>query len=384
MLKLSNAFWGQSKSSDFASLDLLKAGARAGIWRQASSGFWELDAFGAEALSRLEARQRGLMSRLGSHQARFSLLQEQELWDATGRDKDYGEELYGLVDRRGRRMRLAATAEEAATRAATEHAQAGGARSMWCHQIGDKWRDETRARGGLSRSREFRMLDAYSFCQNIDEARDIHQATLAAWLSELEALGLSVEARQADCGEVGGLESVEIVARSEAFGDERGELELAHLFLLGDRYSRAFGLRGKDGSFMQMGCQGLGTTRLLAALCESRRRDTGFFGDEAFHARLFWVCALDFQADQAARTLAMALMEAGGGDAILDDRDLAAGRKLREAEMGLCAHRLVSSRRLAAQGMVEVRSMDGSLSEAWTLDRSLSWMKERRVELALR
>jgi prolyl-tRNA synthetase len=383
MLLLSNAFWGQSKGSSFESLDLLEAGQAAGFWRQASAGFWELDCFGAALGARLERRMHRLMSRLGSHQVQLGLLQDQQLWDATGRAADYGAELYALTDRRGRRMRLAATAEEAATSAAARHASLGGARSMWAYQIGAKWRDETRARGGLARAREFRMLDAYSFCHSLDEARAIHALCLEGFESELAALGIQAHAKQADCGEIGGLESVEILCQSQSLGDADGSLELAHLFLLGDRYSKAFGLMGKTGAAMQMGCQGLGSSRLLIALAETRRSATGFIGDEAACSHLFWVSALDYHSSEKSRSDALALAQAAGSDGILDDRELAAGRKLRDAEMGMCAYRLVASKRQAEAGMVELKAMDGSLARTLTLDEALNFIKERRIACAI-
>lgn len=383
MLRLSNAFWGQSKASSFDTLSLVDAGCAAGLWRQASSGFWELDCFGAALQTRMERRLHAMMARLGSHQIQLGLMQDQALWDATGRDADYGDELYGLVDRRGRRMRLAATAEEAATSAAARHASMGGSRSMWAHQIGAKWRDETRARGALARAREFRMLDAYSFCQGAEEARSIHALCLAGFEKEFKALGIQAQARAADCGEVGGLESVEIVCSSAELGDANGELELAHLFLLGDRYSKAFGLLGKDGLSMQMGCQGLGSSRLLMALAESRRGSTGFAGDEAACSHLFWVSALDFHSDATSRDDALALASAAGFDGILDDRDMAAGRKLRDAEMGMCAYRLVASKRQASTRTVELRAMTETASRSLSLAEALNFVAERRAACAL-
>lgn len=383
MLSLSNAFWAQAKTAHFQSLSLADAATACGFIRQSCSGLWELDCFGAALAARLDRRMRRTMARLGCHETRFCQMQEQALWDATGRDADYGEELYALKDRRGARMRLAATAEEAASRAASTHLAQSGSRDLWCHQIGTKWRDETRARGALARAREFSMLDAYSFCQTEQGARDIHERCLSAWSAELSKLGLQTTAKLADCGEVGGLESMEITIDSRELGDQDGQLEIAHLFLLGDRYSKAFGLRAKDGQFMSMGCQGIGMSRLLMALLESRRTDIGFRGDMAACSHLFWICGLDFDRDQKARADAMELAETANFDGILDDRDLASGRKLREAEACMAAYRIVCSTRQAAAGVVEATRM--SDGHRWTmgLEEAKSFIRETRTADAL-
>jgi prolyl-tRNA synthetase len=310
------------------------------------------------------------------------MMQEQALWDATGRDADYGAELYALADRRGKRMRLAATAEEAATRAAAEHAQ-NGARSMWAYQIGAKWRDETRARGALARAREFSMLDAYSFCSTLAEAREIHEACLQSWQSEISELGLHARAQSADCGEVGGLESVEIEIESKELGDAEGKLELAHLFLLGTRYSEAFGLRAKDGAFMQTGCQGVGMSRLLMALLETRRTATGFYGDEAACSHLFWICGLEAATRGEVASACEALSKAADFDGILDLREIGAGEKLRDAESSMCAYRIVASKRSLAAGGVEVQAMDGGTKTLMGLDQAIAFIRERRIAVQL-
>ena len=382
MLKMSQAFWSQAKRSDFEKLTLVEAATQCGLIRQRGSGFWELDCFGSALAEKINRRLSKTMAGMGCHSVRFGLMQEQSLWDATGRHLDYGQELFSLNDRRGKQFRLAATAEEAATCAAKMHSN-HGARDMWCYQIGAKWRDETRARGALARAREFEMLDAYSFCHSIDEAKRIHELSLDAFQKTLLALGVACRAEPAGCGEVGGLESVELVCKSKELGDGDGNLELAHLFLLGDRYSKAFDLRGRTGEFLQMGCQGVGTTRLLMALLESRRCATGFFGNEAACSHLFWISALDYQRNQSTRSAAEELCSHAGYDGILDDRDESAGRKLRDAEGCMAAYRIVVSARSLATGKVEVKSMDGSASFDASIEDAKCFISERRARAAL-
>ena len=145
--------------------DLTDFLVQAGFVVQESSGFFSYAALGALALERLERRLCDVARAAGLARWQLSNLQQQSHWDVTGRDRDYGDELMAVTLRSGQRMRLSATAEEQVTAAVAGHLR-GRAMNVHLYQIGNKWRDEVRARGGLLRGREFRMFDAYQFASS--------------------------------------------------------------------------------------------------------------------------------------------------------------------------------------------------------------------------
>src|SRR5690606_25169102 len=87
------------------------------------------------------------------------------------------------------------------------------------YQIGAKYRDEIRAKGGLMRLREFTMLDAYSL--DADAAGlDRSYALLAAAFERIfERCGVRFVAVEASAGEMGGGEPREYMALSPAGED---------------------------------------------------------------------------------------------------------------------------------------------------------------------
>ena len=340
---------GVSGSNDGLSLEALAR--KAGVLCQESSGVWSLLQLGALAQSKIERRAARAMEALGAGRVEMSCLQSLESWERSGRAEAYGEEQMKVRCRGGKSMALAATAEEQACAMVKSAGRAGF--EGWIYQIGKKWRDELRARGALVRAKEFAMLDAYSFASSLAEVGRMHAESADAICALLEGFGLEVFRREADCGEIGGHESVELRIRS-SLGDADGELELAHLFVLGDKYSKAFGLKSNAGGFMQMGCQGIGISRLLMALLESRRDGRGFWGDDKFALADCYVMAIG-DGERARLSARRAYMQAkdAGLDAILDLRAVSAGKKFADAELAGVRQRWLFTEELCAKGLAE-------------------------------
>jgi prolyl-tRNA synthetase len=82
-------------------------------------------------------------------------LQPLELWQQTGRDKSYGENLFRLVDRHGRKLVLGPTHEEVITELVRAYISSYKQLPLSLYQIQTKFRDEYRPRFGLLRVREF-------------------------------------------------------------------------------------------------------------------------------------------------------------------------------------------------------------------------------------
>ena len=340
---------GVSGSNDGLSLEALAR--KAGVVCQESSGVWSLLQLGALAQSKLEKRSAKAMESLGACRVEMSCLQSLESWKKSGRAEAYGEEQIKVRCRGGKTMALAATAEEQACALVKSAGRSGF--EGWIYQIGKKWRDELRARGALVRAKEFTMLDAYSFASGAGDIRRMHEESADAICSLLEGFGLEVIRREADCGEIGGQESVELRVRS-SLGDADGELELAHLFILGDKYAKAFGLKSNAGDYLQMGCQGIGISRLLMALLESRRDGRGFWGDRRFALADCYVMAIgDSERARLAARSAYRQAQDAGLDAILDLRSVSAGKKFADAELAGIRERWLFTDELAGKGLAE-------------------------------
>ncbi|ELK26757.1 Putative prolyl-tRNA synthetase, mitochondrial [Myotis davidii] len=167
-----------------------------------------------------------------------------------------------------------------------------------------KFRDEPRPRFGLLRGREFYMKDMYTFDSSPEAAWQTYSLVCDAYGSLFDRLGLRCVKVQADVGSIGGTMSHEFQlpveigedrfavctscsfsANVETLGSsqmncpacqgpltETKGIEVGHTFYLGTKYSSIFNaqfinIHGKP-SLAEMGCYGLGVTRILAAAIE--------------------------------------------------------------------------------------------------------------------
>ena len=356
MWKLSKcAFENSDLSRDNGSLSLADLAAKAGLFHKDASGVYSLLTLGLALQRRLEDRLRASMDNAGAHEVRLALLQDMGLWEATGREADYEGELMTTKSRSGARFALSATAEEHITSIMKARFQ-GRVVDQWVYQIGSKWRDEIRSRAALVRAREFIMMDSYRFAMDLKAIEATHAQVRQVLTGFFGSLGLNARVEEADCGAIGGLASEEFVIDSGL--EASGTLELAHSFVLGDRYSQALGFTGAQRQAVQMGCHGVGVSRTMMAWLERHRDGRGFFGDEDFAVVDTVVVALNTHKAgvlEAAQALATRL-EAQGQSVLLDDRELSAGKKLADSELvGACRRVVVSDRALGrgwAEGMV--------------------------------
>lgn len=368
MLLLSRAFFENSHfQRDHQRLSLQDLAAKAGLLHQDSSGVYSLLAMGVLAQAQLEQRLRRFLTDAGAVEIRLALLQDKALWEATGREADYEGELLTVRTRTGQSFALSATAEEHITQVAKSLFQ-GRQVDQWAFQIGTKWRDELRCRAGLVRAREFTMMDAYRFATDLEQVERTHVEARAAILGFFNSLGLACEVVAADCGAIGGLASEEFQVASE-LGRKGEALEVAHSFVLGDRYSKALGLLDHQRQAVQMGCQGVGLSRTLMALLEHRRDELGFWGDDAFSIVDTSVVVLNQHKDgvlEHALELAR-FLETQGKSVVVDDRQERAGRKLSDAELMGVRRRIVVSDRTLTSGLYEVTAR--RTGEQQTLER---------------
>lgn len=119
----------------------------------------------------------------------------------------------------------------------------------------------------------------------------------------------------------------------------RRALELGHAFYLGTRYSQPLGLRinGQRGSeALQMGCYGIGVSRIIGAVAEHLADDRGLNWPHAIAPFEVAVVPSSDAVAAAQRDFydALAGRDAQGSrlDVVLDDRDASFGWKMRDAD----------------------------------------------------
>ena len=344
-------------AKDNQSMDLVDLMRKACFIHQDGSGIFSVLQLGLRLQRQIEAVIREEMDSIGFGEMQLSLLQDTQLWEQTQRLDSYGQELFQVKDRKGHMWCLGATAEELITNVVKTHYQ-NSDMHLHVYQVGNKYRDELRARAGMIRSKQFVMKDGYSFCTSSEELDEAYRGVRAAYERIFKRLGLAYSIVASDTGEIGGSFSEEFVVESEYGEDSNGKklLEVAHIFQLGQVYSEKMDLRDNLKQFVHMGCYGIGVSRLMMALCEQRRDAKGFWGDDAFSTFDVIITALDYHRNEAVRAHAESLyieLRGQGLQVLLDDRNETTGKKLSDSEILCAKRRVVVSQRGIDAGTLE-------------------------------
>ena len=144
-----------------------------------------------------------------------------------------------------------------------------------------------------------------------------------------------------------------------ALAIERG-IEVGHVFYLGTKYSQAMGatfldVNGKP-QFLEMGCYGIGITRLPAAAIEQNHDERGIIWPDAIAPFTLVLCPIGMDRSEEVKAAAHALYQeflAAGVDVLLDDRGERPGAMFADWELIGVPHRLVISDRGLKEGQLE-------------------------------
>ena len=192
---------------------------RAGIVRQLSAGIYSFLPLGQRIALKVMQILREEMNRIGGQEFYLPALHPAEVWQESGRWSAIGDDMFRLKDRKGADMCLGMTHEEIFTTIARNQVRSYKQLPQVWYQIQIKFRDEPRPKSGLMRLRTFIMKDAYTF--------DVDREGLdRAFLDQREAYkkifarcGIEYSIVEASSGSMGGSESSEFVARTEAGED---------------------------------------------------------------------------------------------------------------------------------------------------------------------
>jgi prolyl-tRNA synthetase len=271
------------------------------------------------------------------------------------------------------------------------------------------------------RGREFLMKDAYSFDANYEGAKATYETMFNVYFRTFKRLGVTAIPMRADSGAIGGDLSHEfhilaetgesgvfydaaydeLMARDEvdletvsklyAATDEKHDpngpdvpppdrirtargIEVGQVFYLGTKYSKAMNLvmTGPDGSEIvpEMGCYGIGVSRLVGAIIEASHDDKGIIWPASIAP--FQVALINLKTGDAACDKACDDIYAKLPSALYDDRDERAGVKFADADLIGLPWQLVIGPKGLAQGIVEVKNRATGVKQELSLDAALA------------
>ena len=169
---------------------------------------------------------------------------------------------------------------------------------------------------------------------------------------------------------------------------ESGELsivmaiEVGHIFKLGRKYAGALGAsvlddNGKPATLV-MGSYGIGVGRSMAAIIEIHHDDAGIVWplSVAPFAVVVTVLRPDEDVPREAGERLYEDLQSRGIDVILDDRNERPGVKFRDAELVGIPFRVTVGPRGLEEGLVELKSRDGSVDESVAVDAIAERLEE--------
>ncbi|RMC39470.1 proline--tRNA ligase [Lactobacillus sp. ESL0236] len=192
---------------------------RGGYVRQVTAGVYAYLPLGYRVLTKVEQIIKEEMAQINVPEMAMPELLPASLWEESGRWQKYGLEMFRLNDRHGRQSLLGPTHEETFTQIVAKSIKSYKQMPIALYQIQNKFRDENRPRFGLLRTREFIMLDAYSFAATREQLDEQFNDEKKAFEAIFKRCGVNVTAVIADSGTMGGKNSTEFQAPA-AIGED--------------------------------------------------------------------------------------------------------------------------------------------------------------------
>lgn len=382
---------------------------RAGYIHKEMAGVYDFLPLGLRTFEKVVGIIREEMNKIGGTEVHLSALQNPKTWQKTDRwDDEKVDNWFKTSLKEGGELGLGFTHEEPLTLLMSEHISSYRDLPSYPYQFQTKFRNETRAKSGLMRTREFVMKDLYSFSKNESEHLAFYEKTADAYKNIFDRVGLgertymtfasggsfSKYSHEFQTLSEAGEDTIYIdektkrAVNKEVYDDESvyemtglkkdslreaKAVEVGNIFTLGTRFSEPLGLMYKDESGSEapvfMGSYGIGPARVVGTIAEVLSDEKGLVWPEEvapFRVHLVELSngneEVKKEADELYRELTAANVEV-----LYDDRPARAGEKFADSDLiGIPLRIVVSEKTLAAgkfecversSGKVEHRSL---------------------------
>ena len=277
-------------------------------------------------------------------------------------------------------------------------------------------------RFGLIRAKEFLMKDLYTFDLSIEEAQKTYEEVNDQYSKIFQCLDIPFVKIRADTGLMGGKESheyhiltqigedqiVKCKSCSNAVNKElclnglvcdkcaKSEMEIhqgieiGHTFNLGDRYSKAFNATflSKAGKpvVLQMGCYGIGVTRLIAACIENLSMENEIRWPQSVAP--YKVCIIPPKEGSKEEThvkhlsnelyCSLELQESLKDEIIIDDRlSMTIGKRLKDSQkLGIPFIIVIGSKATESEPQLEVYHVNQNFCNLMTVSDAINYIND--------
>src|SRR5262249_44688691 len=191
----------------------------AGYIHKEMAGVYSYLPLGQRVLGKIENIVREEMDKIGGQEIRMATLHPSENWKKTG-GWDGVDVLFKLQSRTEKEYALGQSEEEIVTPIAQEYTTSFKDLPLAIYQIGQKYRDELRAKSGIMRGREFGMKDMYSFHVDQSDFDKFYETAKKAYLKVFTRSGLDAKVTEASGGAFTTKLSYEFMVLTDAGEDD--------------------------------------------------------------------------------------------------------------------------------------------------------------------
>ncbi|HTQ01574.1 MAG TPA: proline--tRNA ligase [Casimicrobiaceae bacterium] len=165
-------------------------------------------------------------------------------------------------------------------------------------------------------------------------------------------------------------------------------IEVGHVFALGHVYSEAMGATYLDAAgqskVLEMGCYGIGVTRVVAAAIEQNHDERGIIWPQPLAPFTVAIAPVGYDRSEAVRALADRLhdeLSAAGVEALLDDRGERPGVMFADLELIGIPHRVTLGDRGLKDGKVEYQGRRDTAATPVPIAEIVTFLRERLAEM---
>lgn len=369
---------------------------RAGFIHKEMAGVYSYTPLGLLVINKIINIIREEMNGIGSQELLLTALQDKSIWEKTGRWSDESIDVWFKTKlKNDTELGLGTTHEEQITHLMKDYIRSYRDLPIKAYQFQTKFRNETRAKSGIMRCREFIMKDLYSFSKDEEEHNTLYDEVSNAYEKIFKKVGIGdITYKTFASGGSFSKYSHEFQTLSEAgedtiYVDEKKKLavnkeilndeelkklslnradlkeiktvEVGNIFSLGTRFSDALELfyldeKGEKKPVI-MGCYGIGPGRLMGVIAEVLSDEKGLVWPKEispFDIHLISIEDKEGKVKEEAQKLYDRLIKSGK-TVLFDDRDMRAGEKFADSDLIGIPTRIVISEKTIKEDSVEIK-----------------------------
>jgi prolyl-tRNA synthetase len=386
---------------------------RAGFIFKVMAGVYAYTPLGLRVVEQIKNITREEMNAINGQELIMTNLQAREPWQETGRWNDEVVDIWFKTSLKDKaEIGLAWSHEEAIIDMMRQFVSSYKDLPISVYQFQTKLRNETRAKSGIMRGREFVMKDMYSLSVDAAQHDTYYQSVMDAYLRIYQRLGIGDDTyvTYASGGAFTNMFSHEfqtvcevgedtiylhreknIAINGEVMDDtslkqlgiERSELEavksseVGNIFNFGtdksEQMNFSFSNEAGQKQYVHLGSYGIGITRLMGVIAEKYADEKGLVWPQSIAPAVVYLASLGVSPEVlSASDVLYDTLTKNGVTVLYDDRDTRPGEKFADADLMGIPFRVVVSEKTVAAQLYECKNRNASAPEQLGLEKLLS------------